>query len=143
MPARARAASLARRQGPWYPPPVAVAETQTPSSEPEVRSAIEAALQTMGGTTVTTEAGLLTMDLGGSVRNAYLAGPFQNRWKLPMRLVVTTEPNASGTHVLLDVHSRGTAGGLASGDLIGASKQRKVEKEWLAVAFESIPYREA
>ena len=41
----------------------------------------------------------------------------------------------------LDVHSRGTGGGAGSGGLLGASKQKKAEEEWLRMATESVPDR--
>lgn len=118
---------------------MAVGQTQTTTKEPEVRAALEAALAGQGGTTVENQEGRLVMDLGGSVGSAYLAGPFRDRMKMPMRIVVTTAGSAGGTGVSLDVHSRGTGGGAMSGGLLGASKQKKAEKAWLAIAVEAIP----
>jgi hypothetical protein len=123
----------------WYPPLVAVAQTQSSSAEPEVRSAIETALAAQGGTTVENQEGRLAMDLGGSVGAAFLAGGFRNKMKMPMRMVVTTTGGAGGTGISLDVHSRGTAGGAMSGGLLGANKQKKAEASWLAMAVEAVP----
>lgn len=120
---------------------MAVAQTQSTSAEPEVRAAIEAALAAQGGTTVENQEGRLVMDLGGSVKAAYLAGGFRNKMKMPMRIVVTTSGGAGGTGISLDVHSRGTAGGAMSGGLLGARKQVKAEKAWLEVAAKAIPNR--
>ena len=83
------------------------------------------------------------MDLGGSVKAAYLAGGFRNKLKMPMRIVVTTAGGQGGTGVSLDVHSRGTAGGVMSGGILGASKQTKAEQAWLGMAVEAIPNRVA
>jgi hypothetical protein len=107
--------------------------------EPEVRTAIETALAAQGGTTVENAKGRLEMDLGGSVKSAYLAGGFRNKMKMPMRVVVTTTGGSGGTGVSVDVHSRGTAGGAMSGGLLGASKQKKAEQAWLAMAVEAVP----
>ncbi|MGH2711405.1 MAG: hypothetical protein ACRDH9_09410 [Actinomycetota bacterium] len=120
---------------------MAVAQTQSTSNEQDVRTAIESALAAQGGTTVENGAGKLVMDLGGSVKAAYLAGGFRNKMKMPMRIVITTAGGAGGTGVSLDVHSRGTAGGAMSGGLLGASKQKKAEEAWLAMAVEAIPSR--
>jgi hypothetical protein len=120
---------------------MAVAQTQSTSKEPEVRAAIESALAGQGGTTVENQDGRLVMDLGGSVKSAYLAGGFRNKMKMPMRIVVTTTGGSGGTGISLDVHSRGTAGGVMSGGILGASKQTKAEKAWLAMALEAIPGR--
>lgn len=118
-----------------------VAQEQSTASEPEVRTAIEAALATQGGTTVENQEGRLVMDLGGSVKAAYLAGGFRNKMKMPLRIIVTTSGGPGGTGVSLDVHSRGTAGGAMSGGLLGASKQTKAEQAWLGMAVEAIPNR--
>jgi hypothetical protein len=120
---------------------MAVAQTQSTSKEPEVRSAIEAALTAQGGTTVESQEGRLVMDLGGSVKAAYLAGGFRNKMKMPMRIVVTTAGGSGGTGISLDVHSRGTAGGAMSGGLLGANKQKKAEQAWLTSAIEAVPNR--
>ena len=120
---------------------MAVAETQTTSSEPEVRAAVEAALAAQGGTTVENHEGRLVMDLGGSVGKAYLAGGFRNKMKMPMRIVVATAGSTGGTGVSLDVHSRGTGSGIMSGGLLGANKQTKAEKAWLEIAVEAVPNR--
>ena len=143
MPARARPASLVRAALRWYAPRMAVAQVQTTSPEPDVRSAIEAALTGQGGTTVENRDGRLVMDLGGSVGSAYLAGGFRNKMKMPMRLVVATAGSAGGTGVSLDVHSRGTAGGAMSGGLLGARKQKQAEQAWLEMAVEAIPNKVA
>jgi hypothetical protein len=118
---------------------MALRQVQSTSPEPEVRSAIEAALAAQGGTTVENQDGRLVMDLGGSVQAAYLAGGFRNKMKMPMRIIVTTAAGPGGTGVSLDVHSRGTAGGAMSGGVLGASKQGKAEKAWLEVAVQAIP----
>jgi hypothetical protein len=120
---------------------MAVAQTQSTSKEPDVRTAVEAALTAQGGTTVENQEGRLVMDLGGSVKSAYLAGGFRNKMKMPMRIVVTTTGGSGGTGISLDVHSRGTAGGAMSGGLLGASKQKKAEQAWLASAVEAVPNR--
>ena len=119
---------------------MAVAQTHSSSPEPDVRTAIEAALAAQGGTTVENLGGRLVMDLGGSVGAAYLAGGFRNKMKMPMRIVVTTTGAPGGTTgVLLDVHSRGTGGGAMSGGLLGANKQKKAEDAWLSMAVEAVP----
>lgn len=120
-----------------------VAQTQSTSSEQEVRGAIEAALAAQGGRTVENGEGRLVMDLGGSVGAAFLAGGFRNKMKMPMRVVITTSAAAGGTGVSIDVHSRGTAGGALSGGMLGASKQGKAEKAWLEMALEAVPNRVA
>ena len=120
---------------------MALWQVRSTSPEPEVRSAIEAALAAGGGTTVENQESRLVMDLGGSVKAAYLAGGFRNKMKMPMRIVITTSGDAGGTGVSLDVHSRGTAGGAISGGMLGAKKQGKAEKAWLEVAVEAIPNR--
>jgi hypothetical protein len=120
---------------------MAVAQSQSTSLEPDVRSAIESALAAQGGTTVENREGRLVMDLGGSVKAAYLAGGFRNKMKMPMRIIVTTAGGPGGTGVSLDVHSRGTAGGAMSGGLLGASKQTKAEQAWLGMAVQAIPNR--
>ena len=120
---------------------MALWQVRSTSPEPEVRSAIEAALAAGGGTTVENQESRLVMDLGGSVKAAYLAGGFRNKMKMPMRIVITTSGDAGDTGVSLDVHSRGTAGGAISGGMLGAKKQGKAEKAWLEVAVEAIPNR--
>ena len=117
---------------------MAVAQVRSTSPEPEVRSAIEAALSAQGGITVENQEGRLVMDLGGSVRASYLAGGFRNKMKMPMRILVTTSGGAGGTGVSLDVHSRGTAGGAMSGGVLGARKQGKAEKAWLEMAVQAV-----
>jgi hypothetical protein len=118
---------------------VATAQTQTTTSEPDVRAAVEAALTAQGGVTVDNQEGRLTMDLGGSVGSAYLAGPFRDKMKMPMRIIVATAGSTGGTGVSLDVHSRGTGGGAMSGGLLGANKQKKAERAWLDLVLEAIP----
>ena len=118
---------------------MATAETQTTTSEPDVRAAVEAALTAQGGVTVENQEGRLVMDLGGSVGKAYLAGGFRDKMKMPMRITVATAGSTGGTGVSLDVHSRGTAGGAMSGGLLGASKQKKAERAWLEMALAAIP----
>jgi len=108
-----------------------------------VRSAIEEALRSQGGTTVESRPGLLSMDLGGSVGSAYLAGGFRNKMKMPMRIVVTAAGGAGGTGITIEVHSRGTGSGAVSGGWLGAVKQRKAEQAWLAMAEDAIPERVA
>ena len=120
---------------------MAVAQTQSTSPEEAVRSAIESALTAQGGTTVESQEGRLVMNLGGSVKSAYLAGGLRNKMKMPMRVIVTTAGGSGGTGVSLDVHSRGTGGGAMSGGLLGASKQKKAEQAWLATAVEAVPNR--
>jgi hypothetical protein len=118
---------------------MAVAQVQSSAQEETVRTAIEQALQAQGGTTVESRPGVLTMDLGGSVKSAYLAGGFRNKMKMPMRIVVTTAGGAGGTGISLDVHSRGTGSGAMSGGVLGAVKQGKAEQAWLAMAVDAIP----
>ena len=118
---------------------MATVQTQTTTSEPDVRGAVEAALTGQGGVTVENQEGRLVMDLGGSVGKAYLAGGFRDKMKMPMRIVVATAGSAGGTGVSLDVHSRGTAGGAMSGGLLGARKQKQAEQAWLEMALAAIP----
>lgn len=122
---------------------MAVTQVQSTASEEQVRATLEQALQVQGGTTVESRGGLLTMDLGGSVKSAYLAGGFRNKMKMPMRIVVTMAGGTGGTGVTLDVHSRGTAGGAMSGGWLGAIKQRKAEDAWLAMAVDAVPEKVA
>jgi hypothetical protein len=118
---------------------MAVAQVQSTASEDQVRAGIEAALAPQGGATVVNQPGQLVMDLGGSVKSAYLAGGFRNKMKMPMRIVVTLSGGAGGTGATLDVHSRGTGSGFASGGWLGAIKQNKAEEAWLAIAYEAVP----
>jgi hypothetical protein len=118
---------------------VAEAHVQSTAGEETVRSAIEQALQAQGGTTVEGRPGLLSMDVGGSVKSAYLAGGLRNKMKMPMRIVVTAAGGAGGTGITLDVHSRGTGSGAMSGGWLGAVKQRKAEQAWLAMAVDAVP----
>jgi hypothetical protein len=120
---------------------VAEAQAQSAADEERVRVAIEQALQAQGGSTVESRPGVLSMDLGGGVGAAYLAGGFRNKMKMPMRIVVATVGGSGGTGVTVDVHSRGTASGAVSGGLLGASKQRRAEQAWLSMAVEAIPDR--
>ena len=118
---------------------MAVAAIQTTLQEADVRTVIEQALVAQGGKTIENQPGRLIMDLGGSVGSAYLAGGFRNKMKMPMRIIVQTSGGAGGTGIALDVHSRGTASGAMSGGLLGASKQKKAEQEWLRIAVEAVP----
>jgi hypothetical protein len=122
-----------------YPAGVAEAHVQSTAGEETVRSAIEQALQAQGGTTVESLPGVLSIDVGGSVKSAYLAGGFRNKMKMPMRIVVTAAGGADGTGITLDVHSRGTGSGAMSGGWLGAVKQRKAEQAWLAMAVDAVP----
>lgn len=118
-----------------------VAQAQSTSNEEQVRTAIEQAMIAQGGTPVTSEVGTLVMDLGGSVKAAYLAGGFRNKMKMPMRLTVRTTGGDGGTGVAIEVTSRGTGSGVMSGGWLGAMKQGKAEKAWLELAVEAIPAR--
>ncbi len=118
---------------------MAVRKLETTASEDVVRAAIEGAMTAQGGATVESVPGSLTMDLGGSVGKAYLAGGFRNKMKMPMRIIVQTSGGPRGTGISLDVHSRGTGSGAMSGGLLGASKQKKAEEEWLRMALEAVP----
>lgn len=119
----------------------AVAQAQSTASEEQVRATIEQAMIAQGGTPVTNQAGTLVMDLGGSVKAAYLAGGFRNKMKMPMRMKVTTAAGEGGTGVAIEVTSRGTGSGVMSGGWLGAMKQGKAEKAWLDVALGGIPNR--
>jgi hypothetical protein len=118
-----------------------VAQVQSTAPEDQVRAGIEASLAAQGGTTVVNQPGQLVMDLGGTVKTAYLAGGFRNKMKMPMRIVVTLSGGPGGTGATLDVHSRGTGSGFASGGWLGAIKQNKAEEAWLGLARESVPAR--
>ena len=118
---------------------MAVAAIQTTLQEADVRMVIEQALVAQGGKTVENQPGRLVMDLGGSVGSAYLAGGFRNKMKMPMRIIVQTSGGPGGTGISFDVHSRGTGSGAMSGGLLGASKQKKAEQEWLRMAVEAVP----
>jgi hypothetical protein len=122
---------------------VAEDHVQSTAGEEQVRSAIEEAMRSQGGTTVESRPGLLSMDLGGSVGSAYLAGGFRNKMKMPMRIVVTAAGGAGRTGITIEVHSRGTGSGAVSGGWLGAVKQRKAEQAWLAMAEDAIPERVA
>ncbi len=120
---------------------MAVTQAQSTAAEEQVRQAIEAALQAQGGATVQNAPGNLTVDVGGTVGKAYLAGGFRNKMKMPMRVVVTTAGGESGTGITIDVHSRGTASGFMSGGVMGSVKQGRAEQEWLRMAWDAIPNR--
>jgi hypothetical protein len=117
---------------------MAAFQLQTSATEERVRAAIEQTLASQGGQTVENQPGRLVMDLGGSVKAAYFAGGFRNKMKMPMRIVVTTAGGAGGTGVTLDVHSRGTGSGVASGGWLGAIKQGKAEQAWLQMAVDAV-----
>jgi hypothetical protein len=117
---------------------MAVSQLETEATDDSIREAVQAALAAQGGITVKNEPGSLTMDLGGTVGKAYLAGGLRDKMKMPMQLVVTTASGPGGTGVTIDVHSRGTAGGLMSGGLLGMSKQRKAEQAWLQMAVDAV-----
>ena len=112
---------------------------QTTLQEADARNVIEQALVAQGGQTIENQPGRLVMDLGGSVGSAYLAGGFRNKMKMPMRIIVQTSGGEGGTGIALDVHSRGTGSGAMSGGLLGASKQKKAEQEWLRIAVAAVP----
>lgn len=118
-----------------------VAQAQSTASEEQVRAAIEQAMIAQGGAPVINEAGKVVVDLGGSVKAAYLAGGFRNKMKMPMRMTVTTTGGEGGTGVAIEVTSRGTGSGVMSGGWLGAMKQGKAEKAWLDVAVNAIPNR--
>ena len=120
---------------------MATAQAQSTSDEVGVRTAIELAMKGRGGVTVENQAGLLAMDIGGSVGKAYLAGGFRDKMKMPMRLEVRTVGGPGGTGVTIDVRSRGTGGGFWSGGILGSMKERKAEQLWLDAALEAIPAR--
>ena len=111
---------------------------QTTAQEEHVRAAVESVLTAQGGVTVENVPGRLVMDLGGTVGSAYMAGGFRNKMKMPMRIVVSTAGGPGGTGLTIDVHSRGTASGLASGGWLGAVKQDKAEKIWLQMALDGV-----
>jgi hypothetical protein len=117
------------------------AQAQSTATDEQVRTAIAAAIGAREGRIVSDQPGSLVMDVGGSAGAAYLAGPFRNAMKMPMRISVATSSGPGGTGVSVEVGSHGTGGGFASGGLIGASKHRKGEKAWLDAVLESIPAR--
>ncbi|MGH2545754.1 MAG: hypothetical protein ACRDHJ_02635 [Actinomycetota bacterium] len=96
---------------------MAEAHVQSTAGEETVRSAIEQALQAQGGTTVESRPGLLTMDVGGSVKSVYLAGGFRNKMKMPMR-------------------DRGHRGGWLAGSREAAEGRAQA---WLAMAVDAAP----
>jgi hypothetical protein len=118
---------------------MAEASVQSTSSEEHVRAAIEQTLRAQGGVTVENQPGRLVMDLGGSVGSAYLAGGFRNKMKMPQRMTVTLAGGEGGSGITLEVTSRGTGSGGASGGLLGLSKQKKAEQAWLGIAVDAIP----
>lgn len=101
---------------------MAVRQLESTAPEEEVRGAIERAMTAQGGVIVENKPGSLTVDVGGSVGKAYLAGGFRNKMKMPMRMIATTARAAGGTGITIDVHSRGTGSGAMSGGLLGAMK---------------------
>jgi hypothetical protein len=117
---------------------MAIAQMQTTAREEHVRASIESVLTAQGARTVENAPGRLVMDLGGSVKAAYLAGGFRGKLKMPMRIVVSTVGGPGGTGLTLDVHSRGTGSGVASGGWLGAVKQDKAEKIWLQMALDAV-----
>ena len=117
----------------------AVAQAQSTASEEKVRAAIEQALSAQGGASVHNEAGTLIMDIGGSVKAAYLAGGFRNKMKMPMRMTVKTTGGEGGTGIGVEITSRGTGSGVMSGGWLGAMKQGKAEKAWLDIVLGAIP----
>ena len=118
-----------------------IAQAQSTATEEQVRQAVEAALQAQGGTIVQNVPGNLTVDVGGTVGKAYLAGGFRDKMKMPMRVVVTTAGGGGGTGITIDVHSRGTGSGFMSGGVVGKVKQGKAEQAWLQMAWDAIPLR--
>jgi hypothetical protein len=122
---------------------MAIAQIQSSASEEQVRAAIEQALTARGGITVENRPGQLVMDLGGTVKSAYLAGGFRDKMKMPMRLILSTAGGPGGTGATLDVHSRGTGSGAMSGGWLGAVKQSKAEQTWLQTAVDAVPQKVA
>lgn len=120
---------------------MATAQAQSTAAEDQVRLSVEAALQAQGGTTVQNVPGNLTVDVGGTVGKAYLAGGFRDKMKMPMRVVVTTAGGGGGTGINIDVHSRGTGSGFMSGGVMGSVKQGKAEQAWLQMAWEAVPQK--
>jgi hypothetical protein len=120
---------------------MAVTQVQSTAPEEQVRQSVEAALAAQGGVTIQNAPGNLTMDLGGTVGKAFLAGGFRNKMKMPMRMVLTTAGGPGGTGLTIDVHSRGTGGGIVSGGVLGAVKQGRAEEAWLQMAVEAVPAR--
>ncbi|MGH2662087.1 MAG: hypothetical protein ACRDH8_04655 [Actinomycetota bacterium] len=120
---------------------MAIAQAQSTEGEEQVRLSVEAALLAQGGTTVQNVPGNLTIDVGGTVGKAYLAGGFRDKMKMPMRVVVTTAGGVGGTGISIDVHSRGTAGGFMSGGVMGSVKQGKAEQAWLRMAWDAVPQK--
>lgn len=122
---------------------MATAQVQSTASEEQIRIAIEQTLAAQGGATVESAPGRLVMDLGGSVGSAYLAGGFRNKMKMPQRMTVTLAGGEGGSGLTLEVTSRGTGSGGASGGLLGLSKQKKAEQTWLGMAVDAIPEKVA
>lgn len=147
MPTRARLSEstsfgLPPVRGPVYPCAVmAIAQVQSTAPEEQVRSVIEQELQARGGTTVENRPGQLVLDLGGTVKSAYLAGGFRDKMKMPMRLILSTAGGPGGTGATLEVHSRGTGSGAMSGGWLGAVKQSKAEQIWLQTALDAVPQK--
>lgn len=117
---------------------MAIASVQSTASEAEVRTALVQALTPHGAVPVTNEPGSLILDVG-SVGMAFAAGPFRNAMKMPMRITILTPPSGTGTDVEVNVTSRSTGSGFASGGFIGMRKQKKGEEGWLAFVVGAIP----
>ncbi len=117
-----------------------MALTQLHSTAPEdqIRAQVTASLAQRGATVESDGPGSLVMNIG-SVGMAYLAGGLRNRMKMPMRISLALTAGPGGSAVSIEIKSRGSGGGLASGGLLGASKQKKAEAEWLQVVTDAVP----
>jgi hypothetical protein len=112
------------------------------AGEEQVQASIEQALLGEGGTTKERQPGRLVMEVGGSVAKAYLAGGFRGKMKMPQEIVITTSGGPGGTGIMVDAHSRGTGGGVMSGSVLGAIKQRKAEAAWVQAVLAAIPAKQ-
>jgi hypothetical protein len=117
---------------------MATATVTSSASEEQVRTTIVQALAPHGAIPAVNEPGSLVLETG-SVGKAFLAGPFRDKMKMPMRIAVTATGSAAGTSVAIEVGSRSTGGGYMSGGLIGVAKQRKAERIWLDLVMEAVP----
>lgn len=116
---------------------MATAQIQTTASEESVRAAIASALSAQGGTPTSNGPGALVVETG-SVGKAFLAGPFRDAMKMPMRISVSTTSGGGGTGVGVEVRGRGTGGGFGSGGLVGMRKQAKAEKTWVDIVLRAV-----
>ena len=114
------------------------AQVQSTAPEEQIRQAVAQALTAQGGQVQTNAPGALVVEVG-SVGKAFMAGPFRDAAKMPMRITLSTQAGTGGTGIGVEVETRGTGGGYMSGGIFGVMKSRKAAKNWLGLVLSSIP----